>query len=116
MAVSGTSTPSSSTSCEPVPRMPSVCQFDSTRTPGDFIGSAKCSTVGPVSGSSWTAQVMNRSAAGAPLAKILRASTRKPPSTRVALPLPCSQSDPPLPSNTSCSPATRLSSPSTGAC
>ena len=43
---SGTNWPSISTSCEPVPRMPSVRQVSSTFTCGAFIGTPKCSTTG----------------------------------------------------------------------
>ena len=52
IAASGMNTPSSTTSFEPVPRMPSTCQVGSIRTPSAVSGTAKCSTVGPASGSS----------------------------------------------------------------
>ncbi len=65
IAASGTKTPSRTTSCEPVPRMPSVRQVSLIARPGASKGIAKCSTVGPPSGSSWMAIVMNRSPAGA---------------------------------------------------
>ena len=75
-AASGTNTPSSMTSWEPVPRMPSVRQVSWTLTPGAFSGIAKCSTVGPPSGSSKTAigheQVAGRRAAGEDLAAVTR--------------------------------------------
>ena len=84
-------------------------------TPSAFSGTAKCSTVGPVSGSSWTALVINRSPAGQPLEKILRALIRKPPSVFVAVPALFSQSEPPLDTRIRFSAATRLNSPSVGA-
>ena len=40
-AVSGTTWPSMSTSCEPVLRMPSACQVSSIFTCGEFIGTLK---------------------------------------------------------------------------
>jgi hypothetical protein len=75
-AASGTKTPSSTTSLEPVPRMPSARQVSRTVSPGAPNGTAKCSTVGPAAGSSWMAMVMNRSPAGEPLANTLRPVTR----------------------------------------
>ena len=50
-AASGTTWPSIRTSCEPVPRMPSVRQVSSTFTCGEFIGTPKCSTIGGSPGS-----------------------------------------------------------------
>ena len=115
IAASGTKTPSSTTSCEPVPRRPSARQVSLTSRPGVSNGSAKCSTVGPASGSSWIAIVMNRSPAGAPLAKTFRPVTRYPPGTFSARPDPASQSEPPLVTRIACSAATRRSRGSTGA-
>ena len=51
-ATSGTKTPSSMMSWEPVARMAMVRQVSSTRTPSAFMGTGKCSTVGPSEGSS----------------------------------------------------------------
>ena len=51
-AASGTNTPSSVTSFEPVARMPSVRQLSWIFTPGASNGIMKWSTVGPSSGSS----------------------------------------------------------------
>ena len=75
-AASGTTWPSISTSCEPVPRMPSVRQVSSTFTCGEFIGTPKCSTIGGCPGSSSTAPVIRRSPVGAPEVKTLRAVMR----------------------------------------
>ena len=83
-------------SCEPVPRMPRTRQVFSTLTPPPLSGSGKCRTVGPLSGLSHTALVTSTSPTGTPLAKILRAVMRQPPSTRSALPDPAIQSEPPL--------------------
>src|SRR5262249_43474092 len=71
-------------------------QASSTLTPPSLSGSGKCGTVGPLSGLSHTALVRSTSPTGTPLAKILRAVMRQPPSTRSALPDPAFQSDPPL--------------------
>ena len=72
---SGTTWPSIETSCEPVPRMPSVRQVSSTFTFGEFIGRPKCSTIGPSSVSS-TAPVMKTLPVGAPEVNTLRAVIR----------------------------------------
>src|SRR5437868_5361316 len=84
IAASGTKTFFSSTSCEPEPRIPRTCQVSRIVIPSAFSGTAKCSTVGPPSGSLKTALVTRRSPAGQPLEKILRASIRYPPSVFVA--------------------------------
>ena len=75
-AASGTTWPSIITSCEPVPRMPSVRQVSSTFTFGEFIGTPKCSTIGGSPSVSRTALVISRSPAGAPEENTLRAVMR----------------------------------------
>ncbi len=63
-------------SFEPVARMSIVRQVSSTLTLSAVRATGKCSTVGPSAGSSYTALVMARSPAGAPLPKTLRAVMR----------------------------------------
>jgi hydroxymethylglutaryl-CoA reductase len=75
-AASGTNTPSRTTSWEPVPRIPSVRQVSSIRTPAAFKGTAKCRTVGPAFSSARTALVTSNCPAGEPLEKTLRAVIR----------------------------------------
>ena len=75
-AASGTTWPSITTSCEPVPRMPSVRQLSCTFTCGEFIGMPKCSTCGGSPSVSSTAPVIIRSPAGEPDENTLRAVMR----------------------------------------
>src|SRR5215510_7845251 len=95
--------------------MPSTRHVSSTVTPAARSESGKCSTVGPLCGSSHTALVTSTSPTGAPLAKILRAVMRQPPVTRSALPEPAIQSEPPLLTSTKSCAATARRRASTGA-
>jgi len=99
-------------SFEPVARMPIVRQLSWIWTPGPSRGTGRWRTVAPATGSSYTAVVTSNWPEGEPLAKILRAFTRKPPSTFSAFPDPSSQSEPPLETRINSSALTRLSNDS----
>ena len=86
MAASGTNTSSSTTVCEPVARSPSVSHVRSMVTPSACIGIEQWSTCGPSGASSQRMLVTSTSPTSQPLAGPLRALTRKPPSTRRAVP------------------------------
>jgi hypothetical protein len=80
--------PSMAISWEPVPRMPRTRQVSSTLTPSLLSGSGKCRNGVPTLGILPHGLVTSMSPTGAPLAIILRAVIRQPPSTRSALPDP----------------------------
>ena len=73
---SGTNTSSSTTVCEPVPRMPIVSQVSSIVTPSAVNGTEQWITCGPSGASSQRALVTTMLPEGAPLAGDLRAVTR----------------------------------------
>ena len=68
----GTATSSSTTSCEAVPRMPSVSHVSSIRTPGADSGTLKCITSASTPGSPSTAHVATTVAPGDWLQNVLR--------------------------------------------
>ena len=75
-AASGTNTSSSTTVCEPVPRMPIVSHVSSMLTPSAVNGTEQWITCGPSGASSQRALVTTMFPDGAPLAGDLRAVTR----------------------------------------
>jgi hypothetical protein len=95
-AASGTNTSCSTTVCEPVARIPMVSHVSSMLTPSVANGTEKWITCAPSGPLSQRALLTTMSPTGAPLDGVLRAVTRNPPSTGVAIPFELTQSAAPV--------------------